>query len=253
MPMKLRFCTFAFWIFAVLPLISKSEPLLAGRSKPMDIFKDKAQIAVLDALARANYEEADNALVNLPVDKRGTGGETLLWWQVNVGDLAAFEYLLKKGANPTNQVAGAPNVIELCAMQENRRFIELAIEAGANVNMISYFDRQTPIFSAILSRRIKNVEFLLDSGAYMDIADAMGTTPVLLASDQGAFDIVVLLLRRGANPLWKNTQKHDLSSSLAQARLREGDVDYQDLLTARNLILKMNPQANQSRAKDVIP
>jgi len=226
------------------------EILLTGKADPKAIFQDEKQMFVINSLAKADYASVGVAIKSMKIDKRGVKGVTLLWWQANVGNFEAFEYLLNMGANPSAQTSDGPNVIELCAMQEDIRFIKAAVKNGANVNLISQYDRQTPIFSAVLSRRFENAKFILDAGACLDVADPMGTTPVLLASDQGAFDFVVFFLKRGANPFFKTIQGHDLIASLKNARVEADSLADTNLILARKLVQESQAKC---RAEDVIP
>ena len=50
----------------------------------------------------------------------------------------------------------------------------------------------------------KDIETLLDKGAYADIQDQRGNTPLMLATDRGHVDVVLTLLKYGANSNQKN-------------------------------------------------
>lgn len=235
--MKIIFVfVFLCCVNATITYGANGQPIMAGANDPSVLFKNHSQIQILEALAKKDFATVDQILLKVPVNQRAPKGETLLWWQANIGNLEGFEYLLSKGANPTYQVSDGPNILELCAMQENQGFIKAAVKYGANVNMISQFDRVTPIFAAILLRRYENVEFMINAKACLDVADTMGTTPVILASDQGAFDIVVLLLEKGASPTWETVQGHNLAASLAQATIENDNLMDAKLSKARAIL-----------------
>jgi len=215
--------------------VSYGAEALVGSSNPNEVFKNKDIIKIIEFINKKDFAALDKLLLDVPIDSRETSGETILWWQANIGNLEGFNYLLRKGANPSMQVSDGPNILELCAMQENVGFIKAALKHGANLNMISQFDRVTPIFAAVLHRRYENVKFMVDSNACIDVADTMGTTPVLLASDHGSYNIVVFLLEKGANPLWKNIQGHNLKASLAEAVV-DSELLNKDLEKARDMI-----------------
>jgi ankyrin repeat protein len=189
-------------------------PLLSGKSESAEIFKDPVQIDLINAIEARNFVRVDAVLEKMPIDKPGASGETILWWLANVGDFEGFRYLMSKGANPLRQIKDGPNIMELCAMQANGSFIREIMAFGGNLNMIGQFTKEMPIFAAISQRRYSNVEFMLNSGAYCDVADATGTTPALLAADEKAYDILIILLKHGANPKTKNSQKYDVVRSL---------------------------------------
>jgi ankyrin repeat protein len=205
---------------------------MAGKSDLHRVFTDQQQIEILAAIGRKNYNQADLLLAKVRVDEAGGHGETLLWWQVNIGDFDGFSYLLSKGANLMRQVSDGPNVLELCAMQEDKRFIVEVVKRGVNLNVIGEFSRETPIFAAVLNRQLENVMYLVRNGAYLDVGDGMGTTPALLAADQRAYDILVWLLENGANPHLKNQQGYDVLRSLSERKVRSGQAGYAEFEAA---------------------
>lgn len=200
------------------------------------IFTNRLQLQLIKALAEHDFRGADAILHDLAVENRGTNGATVLWLQANEGNFDAFQYLLRKGSKPTHLVTDAYNTLELCAAQEDSRFLEAAIANGANVNIISYFKRQTAIFTAISMRKRKNVEILLKNGAYLGIADPMGRTPVVLAADGRAYDLVVLLLKSGANPNLKSNQGFDVRKSLQEVNPDPNDPLYDSYREAMKLL-----------------
>jgi ankyrin repeat protein len=158
-----------------------AEPLLSGKAEAEKVFSDRFQLDLINALKNKEFPRVDALIHGGNIDAAATNGETVLWWEANVGDFDAFEYLLKKGANPVCQVLNGLNITEVCAAQTDTRFLLSDLRHGANVNMISSFYRQTPIFAAIMYRNLKNTELLLDSGAYCDVSNDMGETPVVFA------------------------------------------------------------------------
>jgi uncharacterized protein len=103
-------------------------------------------------------------------------------------------------AKPGLAVTDAENILELCAKQEDPRLLAAALEHGGNPNLIGFFTHQTPIYAAILARRTANVQLLIKSNACLNVSDPTGITPLIWASSARAFDLVVLLLKHGANP-----------------------------------------------------
>ncbi|KAF4974695.1 hypothetical protein FZEAL_8432 [Fusarium zealandicum] len=63
--------------------------------------------------------------------------------------------------------------------------IKLLIERGANVNFETAISRTTPVMLAIQTRRPDVVKELLMEGAHVDVTDAMGRTPLSMATDIG--------------------------------------------------------------------
>ncbi|KAF4339856.1 ankyrin repeat domain protein [Fusarium beomiforme] len=63
--------------------------------------------------------------------------------------------------------------------------IKMLIERGANVNFETAISRSTPLMLAIQTRREDIVKELLIEGANVDITDAMGRTPLAMATEIG--------------------------------------------------------------------
>ncbi|KAF9776662.1 hypothetical protein IL306_005129 [Fusarium sp. DS 682] len=63
--------------------------------------------------------------------------------------------------------------------------IKILIERGANVNFETAISRSTPLMLAIQARRPDIVKELLLEGANVDITDAMGRTPLAMATEIG--------------------------------------------------------------------
>ena len=169
-------------------------------TRAQSVFTNSEQLKLIAALAETNFVAAEQLLKSIPIDFKGTNGGTVLWWEANVGNFAAFDYLLKKGAKPVQWITDTYNTLELCAMQDDPRFLQAVIIYGANINTIGHFTHQTAIFSAINARIYANVEILIEKGAHLNVADPTGITPLIWASESRAFDLMVLLLKHGANP-----------------------------------------------------
>ncbi|KAM0562349.1 hypothetical protein ACHAPJ_002038 [Fusarium lateritium] len=63
--------------------------------------------------------------------------------------------------------------------------ITMLIERGANVNFETFISRSTPLMLAIQARRPDIVKELLLEGANVDITDALGRTPLAMATEIG--------------------------------------------------------------------
>ena len=220
-----------------------AETILPVQAK--SIFQEPEQLELLAALSLGEFKRAGEILGKEDVNAIGVNGETALWWQANVGNFSAFDYLLENGASPILQVLNSSNTLELAAAQPDPRFLKAAIARGANVNMISQFEHGTPLLMAVQHRNKANVEVLIEAGACVNIADTMGTTPLLWALEMKAFDIGLLLLKNGASPAFKNRQGHDAQASLREANVDTGDPEYESFIEVKKFMEK------QGQSKDV--
>jgi ankyrin repeat protein len=204
--------------------------------KAKDVFTNTAQLQLIAALAETNFSRADDILKSLPVDTRATNGGTVLWWEANLGNFDAFAYLLRKGAKPGLAVTDTYNTLELCAKQEDPRLLAAAVEHGGNANLIGDFTGQTPIYSAILARRTANVQLLIKNNACLNVSEPTGITPLIWASDAKAFDLVVLLLKHGANPSARDNSGFSALDILQKLHPKADHPMYESYVEAMKLL-----------------
>ena len=174
-----------------------------------EAFPDPAVRNLAKAAAVGDLKIIDKSIaMGIDVNATGTKGVTPLWWSIIVYNFTGFEHLLSKGANPNIQPfgyrnAGYQNVMDFAAMAKDSEFLEAAIKAGGDVNLVSRFDGATPIFSAIIGRELRNIELLISHGADLNFQDPTGKTPLIAAVDINDFEIAYYLLARGADPTLK--------------------------------------------------
>jgi hypothetical protein len=82
--------------------------------------------------------------------------------------------------------------------KRNIEIVKALIEAGADVNTISYSGR-TPLFDAVRYHNIEMVKALIEAGADVNKADNDRRTPLFNAVDNGYIEIVKALLVYGAD------------------------------------------------------
>ena len=76
------------------------------------------------------------------------------------------------------------------------------IDSGADLNAMSTKtnSRYTALFQAVVNRRHEHARTLLEAGADVNKGDQFGTTPLFAAAQDGAAELVELLLEFGADP-----------------------------------------------------
>ncbi len=185
-----------------------------------EAFPDSAVRELAKAAATGQNTIVDE-LINKGTDVNATGtkGVTPLWWSIIVYDFAGFAHLLDNGANPNIQPIGHQNVMDLAAMAKDPEFLDAAIKAGGDVNLVSRFDGTTPIFSAIIGRDLRNIEQLVSHGADLNFQDPTGKTPLIAAADINGFDMVYYLLTRGADPTLRTRTGQTVLFSIKNNRI----------------------------------
>lgn len=174
-----------------------------------DFFDDPVQIALADAAEKGDLSRMQQAIERgADVDHTGREGMVPLYWALLKRNVAGFKYLLEQGANPQTvtrlpegfQDAEA-SVMELAVTDPDPAYLKALLEHGADPNTIYNTEWNIPvIYRAIMTRRIKNVEVLLEHGADINYQDKSLETPLMQAVKARQFEIALFLLSAGADP-----------------------------------------------------
>lgn len=194
-----------------------SDPL--GRLKNMkakDYFEDQTQVRFVQAVEKGE-ESRMRDLLKQGADVNAVGKEEMrpLFWAITKQSLSGFQFLLENGANPNIEFFDPSRerplaIVELAAIMEDSRFLELLLKHGANPDYRPESQTRTVIWDAILNRRIENVSILIEAGADLSYQDKSGSTPMMTAAGVKNFDMVYMMLEKGADPLVKNRWGNNL-------------------------------------------
>lgn len=145
---------------------------------------------------------------------------TLSWargFDYREGTVEALKLLLDTGlwtlAEPETEIA-----LREAADRGRVDLLRELVRRGARFSNPSK-PQQTALYRAVSSRQTAAVKFLIENKADVNYPDAEGTTPLILAAEQGSVDIVRLLLAAGADPKAK-----DKKGETAMSRLRASYV-----------------------------
>jgi ankyrin repeat protein len=184
------------------------------------------------ALVRLLLDAGANANASLP------GGETALMTAARVGNLEAVKALLARGANPNAKERRDQTALMWAAAEGHATVVRALIEAGSNINdtLTSGF---TPLFFAVREGHIDVVRVLLDAGVnvnetlqprkdqpaptgsarYQPVRN--GSSPLLMAVENGHFELAMALVEAGADP---NDQRSGFSPLHAISWVRKPDA-----------------------------
>src|SRR5262249_44317977 len=145
------------------------------------------------------------------------GGETVLMLAARSGNVDVVKALLARGVKHDARERHGPTALIWAAAEGNTAVVRTLIEAGAdiNANLDSGF---TPFFLAVREGRLDTVRAFLAAGidvnatlprpenaprsaaaSYIRPVDR-GTSPLLLAVQNGHFELAIALVDAGANP-----------------------------------------------------
>jgi ankyrin repeat protein len=155
-----------------------------------------------------------------PVEEPDAGGTTPLYAASVSGHADVVSALLEAGADPNRFSLGDSDGLPLCAAAcwGHHETVGVLLEGGADPNLTESGD-WTPLLWAAVGGHTATVILLLDHVADPDAASR--TTPLWLAANRGAVDVVRALLAHGADPAKPNDQ----GGTPLEAALRWAGVD----------------------------
>ena len=98
-----------------------------------------------------------------------------------------------------------------------RKLVRLELDMGANINMTSGLEENTPLIWAAKSGHLEVVRLLLAYGADPQIPSRSGCTPIMVAAINGHPETVELLSNLRDTKCFAPTHDHGLASSIAVA------------------------------------
>ena len=137
------------------------------------------------------------------------GGETALMTAARTGKLEAVKVLLRAGAEVDAEERNNQTAVMWAAAEGHTAVVRALVEAGSDFNRSLGRSGFNAFYFAIREGRTGVVKYLLSKGA--DVNGAMrpesngqdyarrGTGPLLLAVENGHYDLAVVLLDAGAN------------------------------------------------------
>ncbi|QPK62532.1 ankyrin repeat domain-containing protein [Methylomonas sp. LL1] len=110
-----------------------------------------------------------------------------------------IDYLIDKGANPNALNRHGQSAIFFAAKSDAWQSIDLLASRGADVDLRDKVDKKfwSPIFYAICKSHAECVSALIKHGAYVNLVDSDGSTPIFYAFHD--IQLVSLLVMNGAN------------------------------------------------------
>ena len=136
----------------------------------------------------AEYDTKDN-LLSAIVSNDETAVRKYLSDPINV----------QKELNPECPPSTICKPISFAVRKSNIQIISLLIDAGADINAANGFSGDTPLIIAISNNRRDVVKFLIEKGADINKANKFGITPFWGLCAMGDFELVHLLITKGAN------------------------------------------------------
>ena len=159
-----------------------------------------------------------NLLLKAGADANATmkGGESVLMWAARSGDLESVKVLLERGAKPESRERLGQTALMWAAAEGHTAVVRALIDAGADINatLDSGFKA---FFFAVRGGHIDTVRAFLAAGVDVNAmmqrparagtgrgrpgaARGVSTSPLMLAVQNGHFELAIALIDAGADP-----------------------------------------------------
>lgn len=126
-----------------------------------------------------------------------TEGCSPLYNAAQNGHDSTVELLLKNGADFNSYNKYGFNPLYVAVQNGHNRVVQVLLDHGANINVCSKY-HDTPLNIASSQKKDSTVELLINRGADVN-SSCQGTVPLAKACQKGHYEIVQLLLHKGAN------------------------------------------------------
>lgn len=185
--------------------------------KAEDYFTDPLQQKLAQAIARGDAEKISD-VIKQGADVNAVGKDRMrpLFWAMAKRRLKEFEILLQHGADPNITAEKISDsdyplaLMELAAIAENPDYLRAALRYKGDPNFVVPASERSILYEAIMNERIHNVRLLVENGAKVNVRDSSGESPAMTAASINSYDIVYLLLEKGADPLQQDKWGYDL-------------------------------------------
>lgn len=203
-------CTAFAVLFATESISVEDRWARIKQAEARTFFSDPLQHRLAESVSRGDVAAMEAALRDgADANAKGKHGLTMLLWSVAKGNLPAFAMLLKNGAELEADLGDSfyntwgyrpETVVEQIVIDDDPGFLGVAISHGLGPDYIPDQERQETLLQlAIEAGATKNIAFLLDEGADINHKSTYGGPPINDAFVRDRYDIVLLLMQRGAD------------------------------------------------------
>jgi hypothetical protein len=204
-----------------------------SRWKAEHIFSDADLLKLAKAIEKENTAEIDRTIAaGAKIEGTGLNEVTPLGWAILSRKKKSYKHLLEKGADPNHRFWKKWPLVDIVAgFSFDPEWLELALKHGGDPNIDNGQvgipeGNETPLFRAVRSRKISNVDLLIKAKANLDHQKFNGDTPITQAVDDLQFDIAYRLLEAGARPDVKHPQGRSFLHEVLFTTLEANDAQW---------------------------
>ncbi|EIE3256407.1 ankyrin repeat domain-containing protein [Escherichia coli] len=175
---------------------------------PRDYFSGQ-QLMLAEAIEAGDINEVSRLAPVTDLNTPGKYEMTLLFWALGNSlydkktptRLKIITLLVRAGADPLQPRPEGKNCpAEFILNADSGDWIKAMLDGGLSPDAKDKVFHEPIIFEAIEARNTETLKTMLDAGADINITDSLGNTLLIDALDYHAYDHVILLLERGADP-----------------------------------------------------
>ncbi len=219
----------------------------------------RAQVASYAALREGNLDHLRVLLdagvdVNQPLTvTRKRDQKNLLMIASGLGDTAALQLLLSRGADVDLRNRDGMTALLLAAAADHPEAVEMLVEHGADPHERSGIDGQTPLLVAARSGAARALAALLALGADVNQPSAGGETPLLAAArGEGTIEVFALIMDRGADVDFANGEGTTPLIAAAEALKDPRDLSVQNEKINRLITAGANVDAQDEAGRTAL-
>lgn len=184
-------------------------------------FSDSKVRALVRAVEEEDLETIDRLVAaGADVNSEGRDGVTPLLWAMMAGKKHGFERLLERGADPNRPLIGRAwyagySVTNAAVRIEGDNFwLEAVLRHGGNPNCVEPAHQTTPVFDAVMDRKMSRLDKLVKAGGNLNHQDDFGNTPLITAAHIRWFEGVYYMLEAGGDHRTTDNAGFDLGCAV---------------------------------------
>ena len=205
-------------------------------------FEDENGFSVLMFAIQQNNEK----LVRLLLDRGAylfyadEDGDTALSVAVHHGFVNIVQLLLERGADVNDVSENGQTALMIAVGNNNLPMAQLLIEHEIDIDVANNNGDTALMYALLVDEPVEFVSLLLDNGADSNVQDEVNDSVLMIASQQGNYEVVALLLQNGADV---TTQNDDGQTALF--------MSYDD--TIAQLLINFGADVNIKDNSDITP
>ncbi|TGO30374.1 hypothetical protein BPAE_0006g01150 [Botrytis paeoniae] len=240
--------------------------LLDDNADP-DLVDGDPERSILSRVAKAGYSEIATLLMDkgATLGLKGKGDQLTTFIAVENGHYNVVKLFLERQQSKSgaNEIDNNSDSILCCAViYGHKNIVKLLIDSGADIEMKSGKEEQTPLSRAASEGNLEIIELLLNHGANLRAEDKHGWTPLICALKSQQPKAAQWLVNYAArkdfthkdlfrNDFQENQHTGQLDSVIIWA-CKEGNLDFVKLLLDLDLSINFNARENMTESTPLI-